>query len=831
MSTKILIIDHSDTDYLKIKSILGGYDVLLASDEKTVSAMLDNHSDIKIILLETGLRGTDGMALIRKLNETDRSHGYRVIVLTHQEDENIEIAALKSGAADYIRKSIQTDVLKERIGMHVNLLDYQQEIEQHQHEMDLTFNMIFEQAPIGIGIAFNAFPSTKEDNPFFSINPVYAEITGRSKEELRTLGWASVTHPDDLEENMEKYNRLKNGEISGYSMDKRFVRPDGTVVWVNMLVSPLVLSGNQSYKHISLVQDITKRKIAEENLKESERSKSVLLSHLPGLAYRCRYGRDWDMEYVSDGCYDLTGYRPESLINSRDLSFNDIIAPEYREILWEEWIDILAKQMPFNFEYEIITVDGKRKWVLEMGQGIYNSQGRTEALEGIILDISERKEIENDLRFHLKHDRWTGLYNQSYLESLLDEDMKTSDGKKALIGINLSYFHSLNMIYGFHYTQELIKKLASTLKAYTSQDTLLFKMYDNQFAFYVRNYNDRNELESFCKEIAGTLETALALEQINAGIGVMEIEPHHRKKVDQLLRSLLIASEKAIDNLDDYSYGFFDSRMEEAIIREDVIKRELLQIAEGIRPERLYLQYQPILDLKTNEITAIEALARLDSDEYGFVSPMEFIAIAEKTKLIIPLGDRIIGMALDFLRRIREEEKRSLSISINISAIQLLRKDFTDNLFSIIKEMDIPPQYITLEITETIFSMNYEEMNSTLGKLMDYGLHIAIDDFGTGYSTLARERELNVNTLKIDKSFIDKLMYLNPEDAITGDIISMAHRLGHNVVAEGVEHEKQRRYLEDNLCDLIQGYLISRPLDESSLCDMLGKEKAVNQTV
>ncbi|HCW73296.1 MAG TPA: sensor domain-containing phosphodiesterase, partial [Clostridiaceae bacterium] len=102
-------------------------------------------------------------------------------------------------------------------------------------------------------------------------------------------------------------------------------------------------------------------------------------------------------------------------------------------------------------------------------------------------------------------------------------------------------------------------------------------------------------------------------------------------------------------------------------------------------------------------------------------------------------GDRIIGMALDFLRRIREEKRRSLSISINISAIQLLRKDFTDNLFSIIKEMDIPPQYITLEITETIFSMNYEEMNSTLGKLMDYGLHIAIDDFGTGYSTLARE--------------------------------------------------------------------------------------------
>lgn len=829
MSTKILIIDHSDSDYIRIKSILGAYDVLRASGAQSVFDTLESHSDIRIILFEPDLNGTDGMDLLKKMNVIDRRHEYRVIVLTHNEDIQNEISAFHLGASDYIRKPIQMEALKERVDMHVSLLRYQEEIEQHQHEMDLTYNMIFEQAPIGIGIAFNAFPSTKEDNPFFSINPVYEEITGRSKEELRTLGWASVTHPDDLEENMEKYNRLKNGEISGYSMDKRFVRPDGTVVWVNMLVSPLTLSGKQNYKHISLVKDITKRKIAEESLMESERSKSVLLSHIPGLAYRCRYEKDWDMQYVSDGCYDLTGYRPESLINSRDISFNEIIAPEYREILWKEWIDILAKRMPFNFEYEIVTADGKRKWVLEMGQGIYNSHGKVESLEGIILDISERKEIENDLRYHLKHDRWTGLYNQNYLETLLEEDMKSSEEKMALIGINLSYFHSLNMIYGFHYTQELIKKLASTLKAYTNQDILLFKMYDNQFAFYVRDYENRTELESFCRDLAGTLGTALVLEQINAGIGVLEIEPRTRKNVDQLLRSLLIASEKAIENLDDYSFGFFDSKMEEAIIREDVIKRELLQIAEGIRPERLYLQYQPILDLRTDEITAIEALARLDSDEYGLVSPMEFIAIAEKTKLIIPLGDRIIKMALDFLRRIREEENRSLSVSINISAIQLLRRDFTENLFSIIKEMDIPPQCITLEITETIFSLNYEEMNSTLGKLMDFGIHIAIDDFGTGYSTLARERELNVNTLKIDKSFIDKLMYLNPEDAITGDIISMAHRLGHNVVAEGVEHEKQRSYLEDNRCDLIQGYLISRPLDEQNLLYMIAQKKDVKQ--
>lgn len=827
MSTKILIIDQSDSDYLRIESILSGYEVLLASDAESAFELLNDHEDIRIILINPELQDFDGMKLIRELKEINKGHRFRIIVLTNQEDMQSEISAFRSGAADYIRKPIQMEALKIRIDLHLSLIKFQEEIMRKQHEQDLTYNMIFQQAPIGIGIAFNPFPSAKEDNPYLSINPVYEEITGRSKEELRSLGWASVTHPDDLQANMEKYNSLKKGEISGYSMDKRFVRPDGTIVWVNMLVAPLTLSGHQNFRHISLVQDITKRKIAEERLMESERSKSVLLSHIPGLAYRCRYGREWDMEYVSEGCYDLTGYRPEHLIGSRDLSFNDIIAPEYRDFLWKEWVDILAKKLPFNFEYEIITAEGKRKWVLEMGQGIFNSHGKVEALEGIILDISERKKIENDLRFHLKHDRWTGLYNQSHLESLLEENMESTE-KKALIGINLSYVHSLNMIYGFHYTQELIKKLASTLKVYTHEDMLLFKMYDNQFVFYVRGYRGREELESLCRDLAGTLETALALEQINAGIGIVEVESHHRRNVDQILKSVLIASEKAIESFDDYSFGFFDDKMEEALIREDVIKRELAQIADGIRPERLYLQYQPILDLKTDEICAVEALARLQSDEYGPVSPIEFISIAEKTKLIIPLGDRIIEMALDFLRRTREES-RPISVSINISAIQLMKKDFIENFISLIKKMDIPPRYITVEITETIFSINYEEMNRTLGRLKDFGIHIAIDDFGTGYSTLARESELNINTLKIDKSFIDKLMYLEPEDAITGDIISMAHRLGHNVVAEGVEHERQRIYLEDNCCDLIQGYLISKPLSEGDLLLRMSHEKIRNR--
>ena len=244
----------------------------------------------------------------------------------------------------------------------------------------------------------------------------------------------------------------------------------------------------------------------------------------------------------------------------------------------------------------------------------------------------------------------------------------------------------------------------------------------------------------------------------------------------------------------------------------------------------LFLQFQPILDVKSKKICAFEALARLKSDKLGFVSPLEFIPIAEKTKLIIPVGQKVILQAFRFLNKLKDSGYDGISVSINVSAIQLLERDFNEILFSMIKDMQISPANIGLEITESMFADNYQRINHTLGELENYGIHVAIDDFGTGYSSLARERELNVSCLKIDKYFIDKLVSLKDEEAITGDIISMAHKLGHCVVAEGVEYEKQRQYLLDNGCDKIQGYLISKPLDEEAAIELLRSKQTKRMT-
>ena len=182
---------------------------------------------------------------------------------------------------------------------------------------------------------------------------------------------------------------------------------------VHKVVAPFTLSDHQQYNHICLIKDITERKAIEKALHESERSKSVLLSHLPGLAYRCNYDHDWTMQYVSNGCFNLTGYPPESLLYNRDITYNEVISPEYREALWNEWERILAARQPFKYEYEITTASGERKWVLEMGQGIYNEDGEVEALEGIVLDISDRKAVKNALKYNNEHDRLTGLYNRT----------------------------------------------------------------------------------------------------------------------------------------------------------------------------------------------------------------------------------------------------------------------------------------------------------------------------------------------------------------------------------------------------------------------------------
>ncbi|HEY8500396.1 MAG TPA: EAL domain-containing protein [Clostridia bacterium] len=829
MLFKILVVDDSASDRLIIKDMLSeNYCVLTACDGAEAMRMLNEHDDIRLLILDLNMPNINGFQVLEAIKEDERYRELRTLILTVYDELENEIKGLELGAVDYIRKPIHMASLKARIDIHVTLLRAEQALKQQLDEQKLTFNMIFNQAPIGIAITHYSIDS---DEPVVIINPLFEQITGRTKEELIRLGWENITHPDDLEEDIENLKRLKSGEIKMYSMDKRYVKPDGSTVWVHMIVAPLNFPDDRHFNHICLVQDITEQKVVEEALHESERSKSVFLSHLPGLAYRCNYDREWTMRYVSNGCYSLTGYPPECMLYNRDLSYNDIISPEYREILWEEWKHVLAEKRPFKHEYEIITASGEKKWVLEMGQGVFNEQGEVEALEGIVLDISDRKAVEDALKFNYEHDILTGLYNREYLVSLLEKDIRSrKKSKKALIGVNLSAVQILTTKYGYQYTQKLIKKVAEALSRHCTGNRLLFYSREYRFVFYIADYEDKNELVDFSNDIIKTLESLFETDRVGGGIGILEIDQNQGKVgVDLLLRRLLIASERSVGLYGkDYVICFYDEYLEALVNRERDIEEVLNAIAaDDNTKDELFLQFQPIMDLKTNIIRGFEALARLKTEKFGLVPPLEFIQIAEKTKLILPIGEKVIIEAFHFLNRLKKRGYDEICVSINISAIQLLNPDFAGRLFEIMSKMRINPKNVCIEITESIFASDFDKINNIIEKLRDAGLYIAIDDFGTGYSSLSRVKELSVNCLKIDKYFIDRLLDTDINKAITGDIVSMAHKLGYCTIAEGVECESQLNYLKEHGCDRIQGYLISRPINEEDAIKFLKKHDKI----
>ncbi|MCE1195354.1 EAL domain-containing protein [bacterium] len=682
---------------------------------------------------------------------------------------------------------------------------------------------IFEQAPIGIAIVKDKAFISRSEFSQMNMNPMMEKILNRTNSEIEYLSWVDITHPDDLPADLEKFEQFQAGAINGYSMEKRFLRPDGSSVWVDMKVSPLLGGSSIEKIHLCLLENISEKKAIAEALRVSERDKAIIFAHLPGLVYRCKYDRDWTMVFLSDGCRELTGYQAESLLGNRDISFNEIIPPEYRETLWNEWKLRLFKRMPFRFEYEIITANGERKWVLELAQGVYKENGEVEALEGIMLDISDKKRMENTLKYSSDHDLWSGLYNRKYLHEVFAADQKAGRFKRrALIGINISSIFKLNLLYGYSYGQELIRKVAEALSENCNPKCEVFYIFENWFVIYGKGYDSQEQLLKICSAAARTIESVLRKERISVGIGVVEIKPDDTVDLEVQLKRLLIASEKNMYTpTTDIVIDFFTSAMQERLDREEALSHELVQVAAGENVDKLFLHYQPIFDLKSDKIIGFEALARFESEQFGGVSPLEFIPLAEKTKTITGLGDLVIYRAFDFLKNLETHGHHSTTIAINISALQLLREGFINRLDEQIKQKSINPKTIVLEITESVFASDFNEINRLLLALKEIGIKIAIDDFGTGYSSLARERDLNIDGLKIDKSFIDRLLEINTATAITTDIISMAHKLGHYVVAEGVEEQMQLEYLKQHGCDMIQGYLISKPVSEEEALKLL----------
>ena len=276
-----------------------------------------------------------------------------------------------------------------------------------------------------------------------------------------------------------------------------------------------------------------------------------------------------------------------------------------------------------------------------------------------------------------------------------------------------------------------------------------------------------------------------------------------------------------IRNSDICNSSFYNKEMETNIYREKLIEMELRTAIDDKNDSKLFLVYQPQVDLRTNKVVGFEALARMDSDQFGTISPLEFIDIAERKHMIVSLSNIIFSKSCEFLKKLYKLGFEDVKIAVNISGIQLLNEDFVRTVINTIKETGVDESKLEIEITESILLKNFSNINEKLKELQKLNIQIAIDDFGTGYSSLFRLRELNVDSLKIDRYFINDIANREKNELITGDIISMAHKLDLKVVAEGVELKMQKDYLVEKDGDIIQGYLVSKPLKEKNAIEYL----------
>ncbi len=366
--------------------------------------------------------------------------------------------------------------------------------------------------------------------------------------------------------------------------------------------------------------------------------------------------------------------------------------------------------------------------------------------------------------------------------------------------------------------ESVTKDIAMHLSRISDDSHMLFQLTSDRFAMYVRNFHNKNQLKRLCARIVEILGYNIALKSYGAWVGV-DIFNDNDNDIHTVLKNATMAA-TSVDDLNPFGYSFYDIDMETNILRQEKIKDILAEICNNSRRDSFYLEYQPIID-KEGNIHAFEALARIYDKILGRISPMEFIDIAEKRHLIVELGRIILDEACSFIKQLQDKGWYNVSVSVNISAIQVLRDDFLTDLKFAINKNQIPSENLILEITESVYAKNLEVINNQLSKTQLLGIRSAIDDFGTGYSSLSREREIAADMIKIDKFFLDQLLLKDEKDLITSDIINLAHKLGQKAVAEGIEHLSQLEYLKKNNCDYYQGYFFSKPVVASKAIELL----------
>lgn len=432
-------------------------------------------------------------------------------------------------------------------------------------------------------------------------------------------------------------------------------------------------------------------------------------------------------------------------------------------------------------------------------------------------DITERKRLEEEIKYHAYYDSLTDLPNRILLQDRLLQGLTYAEknGEKvAILYLDLDRFKLINDTFGHSYGDLLLRAVANRIKDCLPDSATLSRQGGDEFTIFLPSIKNEEDIMLVVNDVIESFAEPFTLRDyevyIKTSIGI-SVYPDHGTTPDALIKNADTAMYKSKE-ITGNSYHLFSPGMDTRTFESIKYENDLYK---AIDQNELVLYYQPQMNYLTNEMIGMEALIRWNHPEDGLISPDLFIPLAEETGLIVPIGEWVLQEGCKKLKEWHRLGFTDLHIAINLS----VRQYEQDNLFSMIKnildEVGLSPEFLHLELTENHIIKNTELTLKTMKQLQDYGIRIAIDDFGTGYSSLGYLKDLPINTLKIDKSFISEMT--NDETAITKTIITLAHNLNLDVIAEGVETKEQAEFLIAQKCNLMQGYFFSRPLQADDI--------------
>lgn len=563
----------------------------------------------------------------------------------------------------------------------------------------------------------------------------------------------------------------------------------------------------------------------EELLRKSEeRYQLALLASKDGIY-------DWDIKnntvFYSKTWKKIIGYEESELPDTYEVLEN-LIHPEERKAVLNVRNKYLNREIDkYNIEYRFRKKDGSYIWIQDSALAMWDNEGNPLRIIGTYTDIDGRKKREKIIFNMAYYDSLTGLPNRRYFEKILKNILAFNENsykanKGIVLFLDLDNFKNINDTLGHDVGDKLLKIIANKLKEVLRKEDIISRFGGDEFLILQPNISTYEEAVESVNRIIDIFKDLWILGEhklyITPSIGIT-VYPDDGEDVNIILRNADTAAYDAKFSGKN-GYKFFEKSMFDQVLRKTEVEKAL---REAVKNNEFELYYQPQVEVSTGRIVSLEALMRWKNPELGFVSPVEFIPIAEETGLIVDIGEWVIRAACKQNKEWKNKGYCYDTIAVNVSSLQLRQRGFVELVKNILKKIGLKPEFLELEITESVLMESLEKSVEILNELRKIGVKTALDDFGTGYSSLNYLMKIPIDTLKIDKTFIDNVSTNYSQKSIIEGIIIIAHEMALDVVAEGVEVQEQLKILADKKCDKIQGYLFSKPYEAKDIEKILQK--------